>query len=69
MLKVTQEVQYGGSECVRVIVYCTYHWLNINFENFAFRWFVLYNYMTVHSAKKIQFLLVYEPKYKTKNVL
>jgi hypothetical protein len=58
-------MQYSGSKCDRVIEYCTYHWLNINFETFAFRWFVLYNYMTIHGAKNIEFLLVYELKYKT----
>jgi hypothetical protein len=24
----------------------------MNLENFAFRWFVLYNYITTHGAKK-----------------
>jgi len=29
--------------------------LNINLENCAFRWFVLYNYITMHGANNIKF--------------
>ena len=30
--------------------------LNINLENCAFRWFVLYNYIITHGAKKHEIL-------------
>jgi len=33
-------------------IYSRQQKLNINLENCAFRWFILYNFIAMHSAKK-----------------